>query len=315
MPRLNSGKDRPRRVSGDTAAPLTTDLEQRFARGQSKLNGRRRELMREILDKPEETYFLSARAIARRYDVNAATLVRTIQALGYSGFAEFAADLRRHFVMRITPYELARSAAKHKASAADQVLQQIEKDAENLQLLLQNLDVTRLLELARAIHSARRILVVGVDLAASLSGFLAYGLTVLGFDADAPVGSSGNLLHKVRGLDSKDLLIAISFRRCLRETVESVQRARKRGVPTFGITDSDSSPIATACHDHLLALISSPVFTGSYVAPISLLNAILGACTQIRPQRMLARLRAGDRDYMASPRWYSEPAAARAGPK
>jgi DNA-binding MurR/RpiR family transcriptional regulator len=120
----------------------------------------------------------------------------------------------------------------------------------------------------KRIHGARRILVVGVDLAASLAWFLAYGLTPLGFDAHAPVGSTGNLQHKI-DLLAKRSAVAISFGRCLRETVEAVQRAHGRGVPTFGITDSDTTPIALHCDDYLVASTSSPSFTGSYVAPMA----------------------------------------------
>ena len=96
-------------------------------------------------------------------------------------------------------------------------------------------------------HRSRRILVVGVDLAASLAWFLAYGLAPLGFAAEAPVGSAGNLQHRIDALTGEDLVIAISFGRCLRETVESVLRARDRGVPTFGITDGSTTPLAMYC--------------------------------------------------------------------
>ena len=95
----------------------------------------------------------------------------------------------------------------------------------NLNQLRSGLDPARVVDLARRIHRARRILVVGVDLAASLSGYLAYGLTPLGFDAEAPVGSSGVLRHKVRLLTPKDLVVAISFGRCLRDTVEAGKHA------------------------------------------------------------------------------------------
>jgi DNA-binding MurR/RpiR family transcriptional regulator len=148
---------------------------------------------------------------------------------------------------------------------------------------------------------------VGVDLAASLAWFLAYGLTPLGFAAEAPVGSTGNLQHKIDLLTPKDLLVAISFGKCLRETVEAVDRARGRGIPTFGITDSGTTPIALHCDDHLVASTSSPSFTGSYVAPIALLNTIIVACAHLRPKRALAMLSRTEQEYRTGRRWYQEP--------
>jgi len=57
-------------------------------------------------------------------------------------------------------------------------------------------------------------MVVGIDLAASLSWHLAYGLVHLGFPAKALVGETGNVQRRVRTLSSKDLVIAISFGQC-----------------------------------------------------------------------------------------------------
>ena len=282
-----------------------TSLEVRFAK--SSLGGSRRRLIREILDNHEETFFLSSREMAKRYKVDAATIVRTVQALGYERFADFAADLRQHFVNHITPYTVLKAATQEKRSITDQVNHCLELDSESLSVLRSSIEASEAVELAKRIHGARRILVLGVDLAASLAWFLAYGLTPLGFDAHAPVGSTGNLQHKIDLLASNDLVVAISFGRCLRETVEAVDRAHARGVPTFGITDSDTTPIALHCDDYLVASTSSPSFTGSYVAPMALLNTIIVACAHLRPKRALAMLSRTEQEYRTGTRWYQEP--------
>ena len=280
-------------------------LEVRFA--QSPLSGTRRQLIRAILDNHEETFFLSSREMAKRYNVDAATIVRTVQALGYERFADFAADLRQHFVNHITPYTVLKAATQENRSVADQVQHCLERDVESMSVLRSSLETTSAVELAKRIHGARRILVVGVDLAASLAWFLAYGLTPLGFDAEAPVGSTGNLQHKIDRLTDRDLLVAISFGRCLRETVEAVERAHGRGVTTFGITDSDTTPIAVHCDHYLVASTSSPSFTGSYVAPMALMNTIIVACAHLRPKRALAMLSRTEQEYRTGSRWYQEP--------
>jgi DNA-binding MurR/RpiR family transcriptional regulator len=284
----------------------TTQLEVRFADAQSRLAPRRRQMIREILNHPEEAYFLSSRELGKRFNMDAATIVRTIQVLGYDRYADFAADLRRHFVARITPYTTMQAATREKQSVADHLRQNVDKDIANLSLLKTSLDTTQVIAVAKRIHRARRIVVVGIDLAASLAHFLSYGLAAQGFDAEAPVGSAGNLIHKIKVLDAKDLLIAISFGRCLRETVEAVQRARKLGVPTFGITDSDTTPLAKYCDGYVVASIASSVFTGSYVAPLSAINTIIAACAHQHPQRTLALLRDYEKEANAGARWYQE---------
>lgn len=283
-----------------------SEIEARFSQAQPRLNTHRRQLVQAILESPSETFFLSSRQLAHRYGVDPATIVRTIQALGYERFADFAADLRQHFVTRLTPYKIMEASARVKGTVTDHVLQALERDADNLSTLRNQLDAAGVVDLARRIHRSRRIVVIGVDLAASLSSFLAYGLLQLGFAAEAPLGSSGNLYHKIRTLTDKDLLIAVSFGRCLKETVDTVLRAKERRVITYGLTDSETTPIARHADHFLLASISSLAFTGSYVAPQALCNAILVACAHVKPKRSLAFLRQSETEYRSSPRWFEE---------
>ncbi len=284
-----------------------TPLEIRFAKSQTKLSISRKKMLGMILENPGDTFFLSSRELAKRYDVDAATIVRTIQALGYGKFAEFAADLRSHFIMRITPYTALKAASQERRSLADRIRHGIEMDLRNMQSLRTTLDPERIIALSKLVKRARRIMVVGIDLAASLSWHLAYGLVHLGFPADAPVGGTGNVQRRVRTLTSKDLLIAISFGQCLRETVEAAMRAKKQGVPTFGITDSERTPIARVCDSFCLASVASPSFGSSYVAPMSVLGAILIACAHTQTSRTLALLRRSAEEDSADHRWYWVP--------
>jgi DNA-binding MurR/RpiR family transcriptional regulator len=281
-----------------------TPLEARFADSHKKLSPSRRELLRLILENPEDTYFLSSRKLARRYEVDAATIVRTIQALGYQKFADFLTDLRAHFVTRITPYAVLKAASKEKMTLGDRIRQSLDLDMRNLQALHSRIDPEQIRRFAQRVKNARRILIVGIDLAAALSWYLSYGLMTLGFAADAPIGSTGNIQRRIRTLTGKDLLIAISFGPCLRDTVEAAQRAKKQGVPTFGITDSETTPIARVCDEFFIAATSSSSFGGSYVAPIAMLGAILVACGQTQTARSLQLLRRSEEEDRMDHRWF-----------
>lgn len=283
--------------------PWMTTLESRLTKAEGSLNSSRARLLRSIVEHAEDNYFLSSRALAKRYEVDKATIVRTIQALGYERYADFAADLRAHFVNRLTPYTLMKSAAREKRSVADHVEHSLEMDMHNLNALQSQLDSRHVIQMAKRLHNARRIMVVGVDFAASLSYLLAYALVSLGYDAEAPAGSTGNLHQKVSLLGAKDLLIAFSFGRCLQATVDAILHARENKVFTFGITDGDNTPIARFCDTFWVASIANPSFHGSYVAPLAAIDALLVACAHIQPERSLAQLRRKDLDSRA--RWYT----------
>jgi len=103
------------------------------------------------------------------------------------------------------------------------------------------------------------------------------------------------------------LLIAISFGQCLRVTVEAAMRARKHGVPTFGITDGETNPIARNTDRHLIAATASPsFFLSSYAAPMALISALHDACAHLKPKRSLHQLKTTEKDYLSGSRWFRE---------
>lgn len=303
----------PGAVAGTATASITTShgrgttLDMRFEEAQADLSTSRKKLLQQILDESDETYFLSSRDMGRRYDVNSATIIRTIQALGYEKFADFAHDLREHFVTKITPYAAMKAAAElTDLAVTDRIRQSLDKDVENVNSLRANIDAEKVVEIANRINMSQRILVVGIDFAASLAWSLAYGLVRLGFDADAPVGSSGVLQNRLKNLTTKDLLIAISFGKGLRETIDAAKTARRRNIPSFGITNGDGTPIAKYCDSYLVASIARTSFIDSYVAPVAAINAILVACAHSQSERSLEHLRQFEEEYASTKRWYAE---------
>jgi len=283
-----------------------TPLAARFIQAHSELSSSRQRLLQQILDEANETFFLSSREMGRRYNVDSATIIRTIQALGYEKFADFAHDLREHFVAKITPYAAMKAAAQTDRTITDRVQQSVDKDLENLTSFRATLDPDKIVEIANRINLARRIVIIGIDFAASLAWSLTYGLVRLGYDADAPVGSSGMVQNRIKALTPKDLVIAISFGRGLRETVEAVKSARRRNVPSLGITNGNATPIAQYCDAFLITSIAGTSFIDSYVAPVAAINAILLACAHSQSERALEHLRESEDEYASSTRWYRE---------
>ncbi len=288
----------------------TTPLEQRMQQAEEKLSPRRRKLLRSIVENAEDTYYLSSRKMGHRYGVDAATIVRTIQVLGYDQFAQFASDLRSHFVTRITQYRVMRSTVRKYHTVDEHVRHSLEMDRANFEALGESVTPGRIVELARRLNKARLIVVVGVDFAYTLAWQMAYGLSWLGLRAEAPTGSFGNLHHRARALGHSDILVAISFGRCLRVSVEAAQTARQHGAWTFGITDVSNSPIARVCHDHWAVSVTNPIHNGSYVAPVAALNALQVACAHLESKRSLKRLLEIEREEESAGRWFAPAASA-----
>jgi len=291
---------------GNWSSVALTPLGARFFDTQADLSSSRQRLLRQIIDESNETFFLSSREMGRRYNVDSATIIRTVQALGYEKFADFAQDLREHFVTQITPYSAMKAAEQTNLSIADRVRQSADQDLENLKAFKSELDADKIVEIAKQINHARRIIIIGIDFASSLARSFAYALVRLGFDAEAPTGSSGVVQNKIKILTPKDVLIAISFGRGLRDTIDAVLTARRRNVPSFGITDGDTTPIAKYCDSYLTASIARTSFIDSYAAPTAAINALLVACAHSQSARSLEHLRESEEENTSSVRWYRE---------
>ncbi len=183
------------------------------------------------------------------------------------------------------------------------VREAFEQEGGNLQALRNSLDFARLESLARRIYRAKRILLIGGDLAESLVTYFEYHLGLLGFCV-LRATSPGRTAHISRSFGRGDLVFAISFRRGLRQTVEGLQQAKERGAYCVGITDTFLSPVARSADESILASVETPSFGASYVAPMALLNVILVACANYRRARTLKLLQDADKEQRLGFRWY-----------
>lgn len=267
-----------------------------------QLSIKRQEIVRPILEHPREYVLLSVRAMAKRLHTDPATIVRIVRGLGFGSYREFQHHLHELSLAFATSLDTMQSGGRD-PSVPSHVVESLVQDIKNLQGLKNSLDAQRLVALAKRFHEARRIVLIGGDLAAHLVHYLEYQISLLGLPIFAAT-STGRILHLVRSLNKQDLVIAISFRRGLRQTVEGAQQARARGAYCVGIADTYLSPLARECDEILLASVESTSFGASYVAPVALLNSLLAAVGQYRRAQTLAIVKEIAEEQRKGFRWH-----------
>jgi RpiR family carbohydrate utilization transcriptional regulator len=274
-----------------------------FAERIELLSPKRQEIIRPILEHPREYVLLSVRAIAQRLRTDPATVVRIVRGLGFGSYREFQRHLHDLSIAFATSLDTMQTAGRESSMPAH-VRESLEQDLKNLQGLKNSLDARRLIRLAKRFYSARRILVIAGDLAATIAYYLEYEMSLLGLPLFTAT-SAGRILHLVRNVTKQDLVVAISFRRGLRQTVEGVHQAKARGAYCIGVADTFLSPLARECHEVFLTSIESTSFGASYVAPIALVNALLSACGQYRRGHTMALVKQVAEEQRKGFRWYS----------
>jgi RpiR family transcriptional regulator, carbohydrate utilization regulator len=267
---------------------------------------KRRELLRPLLEEPRSFLFLSIRALADKLGTDTATMLRAVRGMGFAGYPDFRKYLHELAIAHATSLDSMLAAPARDSDIPAHVRDSLDQDQKNLGALRHSLDAKRLEGIAKRLWSARRIILIGGDLATSLILYLEHHLVMLGrpvFTATSP----GRVVNLVRSANKSDLVIAISFRRCLRQTVEGMRQARSRGAHCIGITDTFISPLARFADESFLASVESHHFGGdSYVAPMALLDVILVACANYRRARTLKIVREAAEEQRRGFRWYED---------
>jgi RpiR family carbohydrate utilization transcriptional regulator len=267
------------------------------------LSAKRQEIIRPILEHPRDYVLLSVRAMAKRLKTDPATVVRIVRGLGFASYRDFQRHLHDLSIAFATSLDTMQSAGRVTSMPA-YVREALEQDLKNLHGLKNSLDAPRLVSLAKRFYDARRIVLLAGDLAAFLADYLEYQITLLGLPVFTAT-SAGRIAHLVRTVNNRDLVIAISFRRGLRQTVEGVHLAHDRNAYCVGVTDTYVSPLARECDEVFLASVESTSFGASYAAPVALVNAILAACGQYHRPQTLAILKEIAEEQRKGFRWYT----------
>jgi len=276
--------------------PLNERIEQ--------LSTKRQEIIRPILEHPRDFVLLSVRDLAKRVHSDPATIVRIVHGLGFDNYKAFRSHLHELSLAFATSLDTMRRIERAGGGSGTSVHECFFHDLKNLQGLKNAIDPHRFKSLAKRVYAARRVVILAGDLATVVAEYLGYQLNSLGlpiFVATSP----GEIAHTVRSVNHRDLVIAISFRRGLKQTVEGAEQARSRGAYCVGIADTYLSPLARTCNEVFLASTDCLSFGASYTAPIALVNAILMAVGEFRRGRTMEIVHALDEEQRKGSRWYT----------
>lgn len=269
-----------------------------------RLNKKRQEMIRPVQEHPRDFVLLTIRGLASRLGTDPATVVRVVRALGFAGYREFKAYLHELSIATATSLDAMRSDDHSPSSLGSLGSSALEMDLKNLQALRNTLDLPRIEALVRRLYRARRIVVIAGDMASGLADALDYKFTLLGLPSISAV-SAGRIFHVVGALGKGDLVIAITFQRGLRQTIEGLKQASGNGAYCVAITNSAASPAARFADEYFLTPVQAP-FSQSYAAPHALINVLMTVCANHRRGRTLSILKRVDREQRTGFRWYND---------
>lgn len=230
-----------------------------------------------ILSHYDKAAFMTAQKLGKTVGVSESTVVRFASELGYDGYPALQKGLQELMRNKLTAVQ--RIEVTSDLMSGDNVLERVlNLDIDKIRRTLEETSREDFNRAVDKIVSCNTIYIMGTRSAASIASFLSYYLGLI-FPHVKLVQSTttSELFERIMRIDSKDVMIGISFPRYSKQTVKALKYAKSNGANVIAITDSKTSPIAKYADSLLLARSDMASFVDSLVAPLSLINALIVA--------------------------------------
>lgn len=230
----------PRRPAVQTAPPAADPFGDRLAAALPGLSPAGRRVARFLTEHRPLALALSAMELAARTGTSDATVVRTVQALGFAGLPELKRELAAALAAPPPdPSEAMRRTLAEAGEDADRAVDlAIETQREAVEALAQPEARAMLRAAVATLHPARRILVFGLGPSAALARYLATLLGRAGRTTRALDASGIALADQMLDLGPGDALLVLAYGRAYREVVALFGEARRLALPVVLVTDS-----------------------------------------------------------------------------
>jgi DNA-binding MurR/RpiR family transcriptional regulator len=223
-------------------------LKTHLIRAKADLPKRLQQVAAFALEYPGEMALGTTSSIAARAHVQASTLVRFAQTLGFGGFSELQELFRDHLRVRWPDYSERLSALHKRADdGGDPTLLLggfADSAASSLVALRQSVRRGDLERAFALLGGAQTIYIGGQKRAYSVAHYLAYALAQLKIRAILLDSVGGLGASQLANAGKRDMMIAISFAPYAPLTLEFTRQAHEKGTPIVVVTDSPLSPLA-----------------------------------------------------------------------
>ncbi len=237
-----------------------------------------------MLEHYDKAAYLTASKLGAVVRVSESTVVRFAIELGFEGYPELQKSLQELIRTKLTSVQ--RMEITNDRIGDGEVLSKIlSGDIEKIRTTLDSIDSAAFDAAVDTIIGAKHIYISGMRSASLLSGFLGYYFNLMFPDVrTVQATSSSEMFEQMFRMEAGDVFIGISFPRYSKRIIDAMDFAKSKGAATVALTDSISSPLADGADHLLIARSDMASFVDSYVAPLSVINALIVAVSKKKKQ-------------------------------
>lgn len=240
-----------------------------------------RRVLSAIATQPRQMSYASTSAAAASAGVNVATVVRTAQQLGFSGWPALRAEIRSRYLSGLSASEVL--SEHHQDAGQGPAWSTLRRDLHNLQDLARLLDEVQIERVARIIHSAGKTLVLGSGSFAAPGVQLAHLAQTIGHDVRLHRVGGTALFNAVSLLGPRDCLVVFQLWRTPHEILHAMQVAAAAGASVVLVSDQVREDLVEVA-DELVAMPSEGAsMFPSLVAAITIVQSVIAALVACDP--------------------------------
>jgi DNA-binding MurR/RpiR family transcriptional regulator len=186
----------------------------------------------------------SAAALGARIGTSDATVLRTVQTLGFASLADLKIAILKSGLVS-TPADHMRRTLVDLEKATGQALDGIlHAHAEGLDVLKSKKCRAQIAAAVRVLDGANRIAVFGIGPSAALATYVST-LLVRNGRSSRTIGATGSMLaDQLLDLAKGDVLLILAYGRLYREVKAVFAEAKAVGLPSVLVTEADDTPLA-----------------------------------------------------------------------
>jgi len=245
-----------------------------------QLTASQKEVAKFVLKDTDRIATMSAKEIGAMTDTSETTVIRFCVMIGYSGYAELQKEVQNALVQARkigNPIrKLGDTAAGEPTDAAEYIRQRLNFNAAHMERTLAQLSPPALEEAVERIRTAPHIIVIGLRASFAPAHWLAYALNILRGNTELYRGGMDDGNYLLSRIQPGWLVVAISFPRYMRETIEFAAEAKRRSAQILVITDDELAPLAFLADQVLKVETDQPTTLQGMPAVFSLLSTLTG---------------------------------------
>ncbi|MGI9426500.1 MAG: MurR/RpiR family transcriptional regulator [Hyphomicrobiaceae bacterium] len=250
---------------------------------------------RQLADTIRENYPISGlgsiTALAENAGVSTPTVVRMVQKLGFSGYTDFQAELRRELEEKISNPIAKRDKWVESASEKHILNRFTEAVISNIEQSLAAVQPETFDEVCRMLSDTdRRVFVVGGRITRTIADYFFLHLQVIRRKVIHVQAISNAWPHYLLDVHRGDVVVIFDVRRYENSILRLAEMVREKGATIVLFTDQWRSPVQKIADQCFSARISAPSAWDSSVATLLLVESLIAAIQEVNWDQTRSRM-------------------------